>query len=350
MYNALEQRLDAFVRGESGETALIDELCAICVDTPDVAWEVLAVTDQYYRRGKISADLSRTIRNAIERPALARQVAGCAEVKPVAEKPVPPTQSSASVAAPGVAAHDDLYALRSELHASRRKLARYRARLAKVVAVGRRHRDNLAQVRRELKSPVNPRVPSAPPRTTAMHFPPPGNRNIPLTASKWVGPSQIAAAMVMLLTVTASSALLEPPIAPVAPPVAPTIEPAAAIATAPAIAETQHLSLGSERYIIRPGERQALIKVRRTGGTTGKVSFTWWTRASGAKAGADYQGQAKALEQIPEGADTLTLSVPIMANPQRKHTELFYVGIGHPSGGAAIGSISTSAVILMPEH
>jgi hypothetical protein len=90
-----------------------------------------------------------------------------------------------------------------------------------------------------------------------------------------------------------------------------------------------------------------LIRVQRTGGSTGKVSFTWWTRPSGAKSGADYRGRLPALEQLPEGVDALTLSVPIIANPLRAHTELFYVAIGHPGGGAVIGAIRTSVVIIM---
>jgi hypothetical protein len=115
-----------------------------------------------------------------------------------------------------------------------------------------------------------------------------------------------------------------------------------------ASALVQHLSLDSERYVIWPGDRQALIRVRRTGGSTGKVSFTWWTRPSGAKSGADYRGRLPTLEQLPEGADALTLSVPIIANPLRAHTEVFYVAIGHPGGGAVIGAIRTSVVIIMP--
>jgi hypothetical protein len=44
---------------------------------------------------------------------------------------------------------------------------------------------------------------------------------------------------------------------------------------------------------------------------------------------------------------TLNLSVPIVANPSRKHTELFYVVIGKPGGGASLGSIRRATVFIM---
>jgi hypothetical protein len=350
----LDKRLDAFVRGESCETALIEELCAACASTPDLTWDVLAITDQYHRRGRISADLSRTIRYAIERPAVAREVAGFADATPAA--PIVAVGPAAQVAL--VAALDVLQALRSELHASRQKLLRYRTRLTKLAAFGHRHRNALAEVRRELESSrVHALVPFVPGPNTTLDLAPSDRGAVSVVdydregrrpASRWVPQSQLAAAIAMFLTVTASSALREAPITRVAPITATPEKAVAALVAAPTLPEVQQLSLDSERYVIRPGVRQALIRVQRTGGSTGKVSFTWWTSPSGAKSGADYRGRTPAVERLPEGVDALTLSVPIIANPLRAHTELFYVAIGHPGGGAVIGAIRTSVVIIMP--
>ena len=341
----LEQRLNAFVGGQSGERAFIAELCAVCDATPDLAWDVLALTDQYHRRGKISADVNRAIRYAIVRPALTRQTVGCADVRPVL--PVVSVVPVVHVVAP-----DEVQALRCEVNALYRKLLRNRTRLAKVIALGRGHRDALVEVRRGLNSPVVRTLASfVPGPPAALDIAPAAgavssgtDRKGPRLESKWVRPSQFAAAITLFLTVTASSALREAPIASVAPPMAAPAKEDFALA-AP---EVQRLSLVNERYVVRPGASQALIQVRRAGGSTGMVSFTWWTRPSGAKSGADYRGQLPALEQLPEGADTLTLSVPIISNPLRTHTEYFYVEIGHPSGGAVIGEIRTSVVIIMP--
>jgi hypothetical protein len=48
-----------------------------------------------------------------------------------------------------------------------------------------------------------------------------------------------------------------------------------------------------------------------------------------------------------DGVDTLHLSVPILPNPARKHTEFFYVEIGQPGGGVSLGSIRRAAVFIM---
>jgi hypothetical protein len=357
----VEKRLEAFISGKFREPAFIEELCAVCASTPDFTWDVLAITDQYYRRGKISADLSRTIRHAIERPALAREVAGFAATTPMAQvAPIVPVAPAPVAQAALVAAPDELHALRDGLHASRQKLLRYRTRLTKLAAFAHKHRHALAEARREFESSrVHALAAFVPGPHTAMDLAPPDrgamsgvgtDRDRAPRASRWVRQSQLVAAITMFLTVTASSALRETPIAGVAPIMAISAKAAIALASAtPALPVVQQLSLDSERYVIRPGGRQALIRVQRTGGVTGKVSFTWWTSPSGAKSGADYQGRRPAVEQLPEGVDALTLSVPILANPLRSHTELFYVAIGHPGGGAVIGAIRASVIIIMPK-
>jgi len=355
----LEQRVDAFVRGESDVPAFIEELCAVCAATPDFAWDVLAITDQYHRRGKISADLNRTIRHAIERPALARQAPEFDDATPMPRTgriaPIAwTTKPAASAPTAGVALQDEIRALRGQLDASRRTLLRYRARLAKLAVFGRGQRNALANLRRELESSrIPPPARFAPDLYAALHLAPwdpvtaspAADVEEPRTPIRWIRPSQVAASIVLLLTVTASPALREAPM-PAA--VMPT-----AIVAAPAAAPPpgrQHLSLDRERYLVAPRDRQAVLRVQRTGGSSGDVSFTWWTRPSGAKSGIDFRGRLPTVERLPDGVDVLTIYVPIIVNPQRAHTELFYVEIGHPGGGAAIGAIGSSAVIIMPTH
>lgn len=298
----LDKLLDAFVRGESCETALIEELCAACASTPELTWEVLAIADQYHRRGRISADLNRVIRHAIEQPAVVREAAGFAgarprdEMKPAAAvAPAPAVAPAAPSAAP--------------------------------------------------ESQPAPHGETPRPRQTLLH-----HRERRRRGSRWAAQWQSAAAIAMFLTVTASSARREAPTAASAPMSASPEESSAALAGASTPPQLQTLSLDSERYVIQPGVRRALIRVQRTGGSAGAISFTWWTSPSGAKSGADYWGRRAALAQLPDGVDALTLAVPILANPKRAHTELFYVAIGHTSSGAVIGAIRTSAVIIMPDR
>jgi hypothetical protein len=380
MDNELEQQLDAFARGESDPPAFIEKLCADCNATPDLAWDVLAITDQYRRRGRISAELSRTIRIAIERPAVAREVPDLADTMatvPTARIPQPPpirwTSPPAAIVPPAHCNHqDELRALRAELEASRRTVLRYRTRVGKLGAFGRRQRNAVAMLRRELElSRIPTLVPSPAPLAVglydALDLAPPYE---PVAASvvaqsvvveklpyrkRWISVSQAAAAMALLLTVTSSPALRDASIRAVTVPAAGSAATAVSArsvsAPAPVAAAArgpQYLSIGRDQYIVAPAERQAMLRVQRIGGSSGDVSFMWWTRPSGAKSGIDYRGRPPIVARLPDGVDAMTISVPIFSNPLRAHTELFYVEIGHPSKGAAIGAIGRSAIILVP--
>jgi hypothetical protein len=57
------------------------------------------------------------------------------------------------------------------------------------------------------------------------------------------------------------------------------------------------------------------------------------------------------MVELGPGEEFVELSVPILANPQRKHTELFYVVIGNPSENAELGSTRRATVFIMrPER
>jgi hypothetical protein len=126
---------------------------------------------------------------------------------------------------------------------------------------------------------------------------------------------------------------------------------AAAAATAAVIPQNSdpgQLSLSADRYVVFPGHASAEIQVHRAGGVSGDVSFVWWTQPSGgARPGRDYVPRTAKIAHLLDGEDTLHLSVPILPNPSRKHTELFYVVIGKPSDGASLGSLRRATVFIM---
>jgi hypothetical protein len=123
--------------------------------------------------------------------------------------------------------------------------------------------------------------------------------------------------------------------------------PTAAAVVIPQVSGPGQLSLSTDKYVVFPGHASAEIEVHRTGGSSGDVSFVWWTQGSGATPGQDYVSGTPKIAHLLDGADTVHLSVPILANPSRKHTELFYVAIGKPGGGASLGSIRRAAVFIM---
>jgi hypothetical protein len=54
--------------------------------------------------------------------------------------------------------------------------------------------------------------------------------------------------------------------------------------------------------------------------------------------------------QIAEGVGSSTLRIPILANPNRRHVEMFYVLIGRPEGNTGIGPIHRAVVFLLPQR
>jgi hypothetical protein len=361
-YN-LQQRLDAFVTGECSPDAFVHELFALCDATPDSAWDVLSLIDQYYRRGKLSADLFRTVRYRIERHVLRVRDSDTNREHsdaPMATETAVGAVRGVAVAMPKRAATpkklaSDVRALRIELLNARGTVQRYRRRLAILADFGHRTRSALANTQRELRVS----------RTQAIDY---CER---LRSGEWrrgvreqingeftgasatrdrmriwrpVRSSQAVVLAVVLLGVGASPALQDSPrhwdVGNRA------LPPAAAVVI-PQISDPGQISLSTDQYVVFPSHASAEIYVHRTGGASGDVSFVWWTEGSGARPGQDYVSGTPKIGHMLDGVDTLQLSIPILANPSRNHTELFYVAIGKPGGGASLGSIRRAAVIIM---
>lgn len=280
-YN-LQERLDACVSGECNPGDFMQELSQLCVATPNAAWDVLSLVDQHYRRGKLSAELFRTVKLTIVPRILGVReggdTAGGAAIDVVAQAIRQPVAASVDAAS-------EVLALRAELFKARGTIQRYRRRM-----------------------------------------------------------TVLAAFASLLLGVGVTADLQEPPRQAGTSSAAPS----GAVAVATAVsAEPATISLSSDKYIVFPGRRSAQIQVRRTGGARGDVSFVYWTQSSGARRGRDYLGGGPKTVRLADGADRWDLSVPILANPARTHTELFYVAIGKPAGGASLGSIRRAAVFIM---
>ena len=286
----LQQRLDAYVAGNCSPSALSEELTALCTAAPRATWEILALLDQYHRRGKLPQALHRSISQNLERRALGVQAAAN---QPVMEPPAPPAAPVARLAA-----------------------------VAEVAAPA----GEVRLLRKQLQAPRPPPVRYA--------------------WRRWWWRAVPSASMaLLLLAISASQSVGERGPALPAPPVLRSMPPPVAVPVQ--VATPGRLSLASDWIIVQPGAHEAAITVTRSGGTDAAISFLWWTQSAGARAGSDFRAHRARRVSMPAGAQALKLSVPILDNPARQHTELFYVAIGRPRGGATLGDTRRAAVFIL---
>jgi len=351
----LQQRLDAFVGGECNLDAFVLELSVLCDAKPDSAWEVLSLIDQYYRRGKLSPEVFRTIKSRVE-----RHVLGVPEPDSIREPPDGHVATESRLDAAGNAAvavdatperiaspaepPSAVRAPRIEPPNAPRAAHRGRTRLAIFPGLGRRARSALANAQRKLADwRRQARVYGE--RLTSIQW---GRFLRGHISGEYTRPSVAAVVLaVVLLGIESSRAPQELPMPIQRDKVAVISRATAAVPVLP-VADPGEISLSAERYVVSPGQGRAEIEVHRTGGVKGDVSFVWWTQRSlGARPARDYVSRTPTTVLLLDGVDTLHLSVPILPNPARKHTEFFYVEIGQPGGGVSLGSIRRAAVFIM---
>jgi hypothetical protein len=380
-YN-LQQRLDAFVSGEYGTGSFLQELVVLCDETPDAAWDILSLVDQYYRRGRLPVDLFRTLKGRIERHALGIDDSDItvefSEVRTIVDVPTGTARGEAlAVPAPAAAAEEPAREVRAS-HAdprhARRMTRRCRERSALLSEFVHHTRSAVAYTRwesglshsRAAHHPGRRRrierrkcVESRKARPENVTHGSPsvavGSTNVAVTRGgsrvRW---SVLAA---LLLSAGASPMLRDLPASggagqvtlPITTSTTTTAAAAGPVAAVvpPQLVDPGQITLSSDRVIVFPGHTSAEIQVQRVGGVTGDVSFVWWTEGSGARPGRDYVSGKRMEAHLPDGVDTLHLSVPILPNRSRKHTELFYVVIGKPGGGASLGSTRRATVFIM---
>jgi hypothetical protein len=110
------------------------------------------------------------------------------------------------------------------------------------------------------------------------------------------------------------------------------------------------IGFAAESITVPPDAPAARIVVRRTGGTRGDVGFSWWTENGSARAGEDYISLGTKQMLIPDGEDSVTLFVPLVAPGLASGRSDFSVVLGQPTGGASLGGISRLTVNLTQRY
>jgi serine/threonine protein kinase len=123
---------------------------------------------------------------------------------------------------------------------------------------------------------------------------------------------------------------------------------AGAASAARPIDKTERISVESATYPIRAGAKFAEVRVHRSLGSKNSSSFDWWTEPGSALADTDYAPQAPTTAFFPAGKHTVSVFIKLLPKSTRKRTDVFYVVLGNPSAGSALGGASKAAVALNP--
>jgi uncharacterized delta-60 repeat protein len=108
------------------------------------------------------------------------------------------------------------------------------------------------------------------------------------------------------------------------------------------------VSMAQDRVIATEQGGQAVLKVRRSGGSTGAVAVTYRTRdtdSGGAAAGLDYTASTGRLTWPDGDASEREIVVPIAADSAVETPELFEVVLEAPEGGAGLGAVGADVEI-----
>lgn len=127
-------------------------------------------------------------------------------------------------------------------------------------------------------------------------------------------------------------------------------EVAVAVTPAPAAPRRRgRVQLAADSVTVSESERVARIKVRRVGGSDGRLSFLWRTAGDSAVGDEDFAETGWNEEILASGQVSTTLLVPIVEDLKREHTELFDVVLGSTEDDTVLGTITTTTVILVDD-
>jgi hypothetical protein len=109
------------------------------------------------------------------------------------------------------------------------------------------------------------------------------------------------------------------------------------------------LSFTNGNVSVRESAATARLTVRRSGGSTGAVSFNWHTVDDSAVGGADYAPMTSVQETLRPGQTSVNLLIPLVGDSVHEHTKLFDVVIDDITGGARRGAITRTTVAIVDD-
>jgi len=108
------------------------------------------------------------------------------------------------------------------------------------------------------------------------------------------------------------------------------------------------VAFSSAVYAVNEGVAQAIVTVKRVGGSSGAVSAQYATTAGGsAVAGADYNAVSGTLNWADGDANDKTFAVPIIDDAINEANETVSLVLSNPAGGASLGSPNSAVLTIV---
>jgi serine/threonine protein kinase len=123
--------------------------------------------------------------------------------------------------------------------------------------------------------------------------------------------------------------------------------PAPRVESAAANQASAHIEMASDTVEVPATETSAIVIVRRRGNLRGAADFKWWTESGTAKPAMDFTPATPRVEEIPNGRNSVTLTIPVSNRP-RSQARSFYVVIDQTESGATLGARTLTMVTLLP--
>ncbi len=120
-------------------------------------------------------------------------------------------------------------------------------------------------------------------------------------------------------------------------------------APAPVGAPPATIGFAKDTFVVTESDSAVSLEVKRSGSASRAISFRWSLRSNSAEASSDFAAIGPGVEQIPAGARSATILIPIVSDAIVENTELFLVELEPMGEGVALGELAHAAVIIVDD-
>jgi hypothetical protein len=117
----------------------------------------------------------------------------------------------------------------------------------------------------------------------------------------------------------------------------------------PASTAATKVEFEKDTYVATESDAAVRLVVKRSGSTRQAVKFRWSLKGNSAEAGTDFAAIGPGVEEIPAGARTVHLTIPLVSDAIAENTELFLVELAPVDETTTLGEVSHAAVIVVDD-